>query len=168
MAHQTHLVNDKIKAEEVLLINEQGQNLGVVKLQEALKIAEEAGLDLVAVNPNAKPIVCKIMDYGKYKYLQKKKPKNKRQGGSQKVKEIRLSPRIDPHDLTVKVRRAREFLESGCKVRFSMRFRGRENMYLESGYQIMQQVLEELQDLAKCEHELKKEGNQLTMILSRQ
>ena len=110
MAKEIPQVNDKIKAEKILLINEKGDKVGVISREEALKTAEEAGLDLVAVNPNSDPMVCKIMDYGKHKYLQKKKTRHKGGGGKKshatKIKELRLRPKIEAHDLGVKVKHA--------------------------------------------------------------
>lgn len=161
-----HQVNHQIKAKEVLLIDENGKRVGVVPLKEALERAEEAGLDLVAVNPNSNPIICRIMDYGKYKYTLKKKSA-KRSSHIVKVKEIRLRPKIDKHDLNIKIRQAREFLEDGCKVKFSMLFRGREVIYMDQGMEIMNSIYETLEDIAKMESQPKPESHHITMVLSR-
>ncbi|RME83686.1 MAG: translation initiation factor IF-3 [Planctomycetota bacterium] len=165
MAQHPHQVNEQINADEVLLIDENGDNLGVMPLQEALEKAQEAGLDLVAVNTNAKPVVCKIMDYGKYKYLQKKKVLRK-QTPATKLKEIRLRPKIEKHDLDVKIKKARDFIEHGNKVKVFMIFRGREAVYADHGMEIMKQFYEALSDIAKFEKEIQKQGNNMLMVLT--
>lgn len=163
---QTHQINHQIKVKEVLLINEAGEKIGVVPIEEALGQAESASLDLVAVDSNSEPVVCKIMDYGKHRYLQKKKV-GKKVTQSTKVKEVRLRPKIEHHDLEVKIRQARNFLEHNSKVRFSMTFRGREAIYVENGFKIMEEIYESLKDIAKYEHEMKKEGNHINMVLAK-
>lgn len=140
--------------------------MGIVPLQEALKIAEEKGLDLVEVAPNSKPPVCKIMDYGKYIYEQSKKEKiNKKKQHTIVVKEIRMRPKTDTHDLEFKVKHAREFLEQKNKVKFTVQFRGRELAYKEFGRQLLERVQEMLEDVAKIENPIKFEGRNMTMIL---
>lgn len=165
MVQQPHQVNEQIQAEEVLLINEEDENLGVMPLEMALEKAQDVGLDLVAVNTNAKPIVCKIMDYGKYKYLQKKKVLRKHSPAT-KLKEIRLRPKIEKHDLDVKIKKARSFIEHGNKVKVFMIFRGRESMYSEHGMEIMNEFYNALSDIAKFEKEIQKLGNHILMVLT--
>ena len=140
--------------------------MGVVPIEIAKNKAFEAGLDLVEVSPNAEPPVCRIMDYGKFLYQQKRKIKE-----SQKkqhvvtLKEIRLRPKIDDHDRDIKVNRAAKFLEKGHKVQFTMQFRGREMMHKELGHNIMEEIVETLQELAKIERPAKMLGRRMTMVL---
>jgi len=149
----------------VRLIDENTQ-VGIVPLEEAFKIAEEKGLDVVEVSPNSKPPVCKIMDYGKYIYEQSKKEKiNKKKQHTIVVKEIRMRPKTDTHDLEFKVKHAREFLEQKNKVKFTVQFRGRELAYKEFGRQLLERVQEMLEDVAKIENPIKFEGRNMTMIL---
>jgi translation initiation factor IF-3 len=140
---------------------------GVVSLEEALKIADETGLDLVEVSPNAEPPVCKILDYGKYKYEQQKKANEARK--KQKtidVKEIKIRPGIEEHDYNVKMRNARRFLDDGNKVKVTMRFRGREMAHQDIGLGLLKRMLEELSDISKPELEPKLEGRQMIMVLA--
>jgi translation initiation factor IF-3 len=140
--------------------------VGIVSLEEAFKAAEEKGLDLVEISPNAKPPVCKVMDYGKYIYEQSKKEKiNKKKQHTIVVKEIRMRPKTDTHDLEFKVKHAREFLEQKNKVKFTVQFRGRELAYKDFGRQLLVRVQEMLQDVAKVENPIKSEGRNMTMIL---
>lgn len=160
-------INDQIRARQVRLIAEDGEQVGVVSIQDALARAEEAGLDLVEISPNAEPPVCKILDYGKYKYEQQKKAAEARK--KQKVievKELKFRPNIDDHDYQVKIKAARRFLEDGDKVKVTLRFRGREMAHLDLGMKVMARVREELADLAKVEMDAKVEGKQAIMILS--
>ena len=139
---------------------------GVVSVPEALKMAEEAGLDLVEVSPNADPPVCKILDYGKYKYEQQKKAAEARK--KQKtvdVKEVKIRPGIEKHDYEVKMRNARRFLEGGDKVKVTMRFRGREMAHQDIGMGVLRKMKEELADVSKPELEPKLEGRQMIMVL---
>ncbi len=141
--------------------------MGVVAIDKALEMAEEAGLDLVEVSPNAEPPVCKILDYGKYKYEQQKKANEARK--KQKtvdVKEVKMSPRIEKNDYDVKMRNARRFLEDGNKVKVSMRFRGREMAHQDIGREIFERIQEELGELASVELAPKFEGRQMMMILA--
>jgi translation initiation factor IF-3 len=159
-------INESITAEEVRLVDSEGEMVGVVDLNKALDMAEEAGLDLVEVSPNAAPPVCKILDYGKYKYEQQKRANEMRK--KQKtvdVKEVKLSPRIEKNDYDVKMRNAIRFLESGDKVKVSMRFRGRELAHKNIGYDLFDKMKEELAELANVELEPKFEGRQMIMIL---
>ncbi|AQT69051.1 Translation initiation factor IF-3 [Anaerohalosphaera lusitana] len=129
--------------------------------------ARDAGLDLVEVAPNSKPPVCKVMDFGKWLYEQKKK--NKQSQKKQHVvhlKEVRLRPKIDPHDLGIKVKKARKFLEKGDKVQFSMLFRGREMIHVDHGHEMMKDILETIEDLAKVERPPKMAGRRLTMVVA--
>ncbi len=140
---------------------------GVVKTQDALKIAKEAGLDLVEISPNASPPVCKILDYGKHKYEQQKKALEARK--NQKtvdVKEVRIRPAIGEHDYNVKIRNARRFLENGDKVKVTMRFRGREMAHQNIGMDLLTRMQEELADVGKVDLYPKKEGRQIIMVLS--
>lgn len=159
-------INEQIRARQVRLIGEEGEQIGVVAIAEALRMAEEAGLDLVEISPNAEPPVCKILDYGKYKYEQQKKAAEARK--KQKVievKELKFRPNIDEHDYQVKVKAARRFLEAGDKVKITLRFRGREMAHLDLGMNVMKRVKEELLDLAKVEMEARVEGRQAIMVL---
>lgn len=140
---------------------------GVVLTREAIKMAEEAGLDLVEVSPNAEPPVCKILDYGKYKYEQQKKAAEARK--KQKiveVKEIKISPRIEKHDYEVKMRNMRRFIENGDKVKVTMRLRGREMAHQDIGMSLLKQMLEEMQDITSIELTPRLEGRQMVMILT--
>ncbi|SNZ07074.1 bacterial translation initiation factor 3 (bIF-3) [Persephonella hydrogeniphila] len=161
-------VNRQIRAKEVRLIDEKGQNLGVVPVEEALRIAEEKNLDLVEVSPNANPPVCKIMDYGKYKFEQKKKEKEakkKQKAKMQNVKEIKFRIKIEDHDYQTKVRHIREFIEEGDKVKVWIWFRGRENVHPELGEKLAQRIIEDLSDIAKVEKPPKKEGRNMLFTL---
>lgn len=158
---QDYRVNRQIRAREVRLIDETGKQVGIVPLQEALRIAEDKGLDLVEIAPQAKPPVCKIMDYGKFKYELKKKEREARKKQREhqiEVKDIRMKVRIEEHDLQVKLKHMREFLEDGDKVRVRIRFRGRENIHPELGEKLFKRIVEELQDISEVEAGPKKEG----------
>ncbi len=160
-------MNEYIQAEEVRLISEEGKQIGVVPVNEALEKAQEHGLDLVEIAPKAKPPVCKIMDYGKYIYEQNKKEKqNKKKQHTVTLKEIRMRPKTEDHDLEFKVRHARSFLENKNKVKFTVQFRGRELAYKEFGEQLLDRVLEMLEDIAKIEQPKKFEGRMMTMVLT--
>ena len=159
-------INDSIKVKEVRLVDHEGNMQGVVPIEEALSMAEEAGLDLVEVSPNAEPPVCKILDYGKYKYEQQKKAAEARK--KQKtvdVKEVKIRPGIEEHDYNVKMRNARRFLESGDKVKVTMRFRGREMAHQDIGMDLLKRMVEELADVGKPELQPKMEGRQMIMVL---
>lgn len=160
-------INSDIRVDEVRLVDSEGNMKGVVKIDEALKLAEEEGLDLVEVSPNAEPPVCKILDYGKYKYEQQKKANEARK--KQKtvdVKEVKMSPRIEKNDYDVKMRNATRFLNDGNKVKVSMRFRGREMAHQDIGRDLFAQMIEELGELATVELKPKFEGRQMIMILA--
>ncbi len=149
------------------LIDANGEQLGVVAIDEARRRADDSGLDLVEVAPEARPPVCKIMDYGKFKYLQKKREHDaKKKSHATQLKEIRVRPKIDKHDLEFKVNRAREFLESGHKVQFNMLFRGREMAHQDVGRGVMDRIIEALGDVAKVERPARMEGKRMTCLLT--
>lgn len=160
-------INTEITVPEVRLVDEKGEMRGVVPTREALKIAEEVGLDLVEVSPNAEPPVCKILDYGKYKYEQQKKAAEARK--KQKVidiKEVKIRPGIEKHDYEVKMRSIKKFLAEGDKVKITMRFRGREMAHQNIGSDLLKQILEEVQDACTVELSPRMEGRQMIMILA--
>ena len=160
-------MNKQIRAWQVRVIGPDGQQIGIRPLQEALKRAEEMGLDLVEVAPTAVPPVCRIMDYGKYKYEQAKKQQQARQHQrAMQLKEVKFRLQISPHDLEIKIRNARRFLEENHKVKVTLVFRGREITYAEHGKELLEHFLEEVQDLARVERPPQLEGNQYTMILA--
>lgn len=150
---------------QVRLINENNEQVGVVSTAEALRLAQEAGLDLVEVAPTDRPPVCRIMDYGKWKYQQKKRHKGRTTHDIQ-LKEVRLRPKTDPHDRGIKLERAREFLTKGHKVQFTMIFRGRERFHADLGTQGLQAIAEALANQAKMERPPRMEGRRLTMLLA--
>ncbi len=160
-------VNEKIRAREVLVIDENGEKRGVLPIEEALALAEEAGLDLVEVAPNAEPPVCKILDYGKYKYqAQKRAAEARKKQKTIEVKEVKMRPTIDTHDYEVKMRNLRKFLSKGDKVKVTIRFRGRELAHTELGRELMERVLADAGDDVKVELMPKMEGRQMVMILA--
>jgi len=159
--------NQDITSPDVQLIDAEGQHLGTVLTSKAMELAEEAGLDLVAISPNAKPPVCKILDLGKYKYQAQKKAADARK--KQKVievKEIKLRPNIDTHDYDVKMRSVEKFLGEGDKVKVTMRFRGREMAHQELGLQLLNKVRDQMEEMAKVEALPKTEGRQMVMVLA--
>jgi translation initiation factor IF-3 len=160
-------VNEEIRVREVHLIDKDGANRGTVAAMEALQLAQEAGLDLVEIAPNADPPVCKLMDYGKYKYQEQKKAAEARK--KQKVvevKEIKFRPMIDDHDYNVKMRSMLRFFEDGDKVKVTLRFRGREMAHQELGMQLLSRVKDDTGKLAKVEQEPRMEGRQMVMVLA--
>ena len=160
-------INREIKAKEVRLINYNGENAGVVSLAEALKIAQEVGLDLIEISPQVTPPVCKVLDYGKYKYeMQKKKNEAKKNQKVVSIKELKLRPMIDTHDYEVKVKQAKKFLAQGDKVKFTMRYKGREMSANDLGKEILNKLLEDLDGLCKVDTAPKMEGKQMFMIVS--
>ena len=159
-------VNENIICSEVRLIGSDGDNVGLVSPEKALELSEEAGLDLVEISPNASPPVCKIMDYGKYKYEQQKRESEARK--NQKiieVKEIKFRPGTDTHDYEVKMRSVTKFLEKGDKVKITMRFRGREMAHQELGRELLERVAADIEDYGKIENIPKMEGRQMTMMI---
>ena len=160
-------VNDRITAREVRLIGPEGENMGVVKRQKALQIAQDAELDLVEVSPNADPPVCRVMDYGKFLYERTKKEREARKSQTKiEVKEIRLRPKTNEHHRGFKVRDARGWLNEGMKVRVTIRFRGREVHYPEIALEDLKEVAEELADVAKVEQKPLMEGRSMSMMLA--
>ncbi|MBY0354853.1 MAG: translation initiation factor IF-3 [Rickettsiales bacterium] len=160
-------VNQQIRVEKVRLIDGDGNMVGVVTVAEALKMGEAAGLDLVEVSPNAEPPVCKLQDYGKYKFaLQKKANEARKKQKVIQVKEIKLRPMIDKHDLAVKMKAVHKFLDEGDKVKFTLRFRGREMSHQELGMRLLVQVKDALADKVKVESEPRLEGRQMVMMVS--
>ncbi|GGG30700.1 translation initiation factor IF-3 [Chelatococcus composti] len=152
---------------EVQLIDENGQNRGIVPFFDALRIAEEVGLDLVEIAPNATPPVCKLLDYGRYKFLeQKKAAEARKRQKTVEVKEIKLRPGIDTHDYEVKMKAMRRFFEEGDKVKVTLRFRGREMAHQDLGYKLLVRVKEEMSEIAKVESEPQLEGRQMIMVMA--
>ena len=161
------MINEQIRDKEIRLIGEDGEQLGIKPVKEALKLAKEAELDLVKIAPTAKPPVCKIIDYGKYRYEMARKEKEARK--KQKtidIKEVRLSPNIDENDLNTKVNAAKKFIEKGDRVKVTLRFRGREMAHMQSSKQILDVFAEKLADIAVVEKAPKLEGRSMTMFLA--
>lgn len=160
-------INEAITNANVLLIDAEGEKRGVMKIEDALDLAAAAGMDLVEVSPNADTPVCKVLDYGKYKYqAQKKANEAKKKQKVIEVKEIKLRPGIDTHDYDVKMRAMKRFFDDGDKVKVTMRFRGREMAHTELGFDLLQKVKSDTDEFAKVEYEPKMEGRQMIMILS--
>ena len=160
-------LNNEIKADEVRLISERGEQLGVVTTEVALNKARDVGLALIEVAPNAKPPVCKILDHGKLKYEEKKRQQiSKKKQHVIKVKEIRLRPQIDEHDLMTKLNQGRRFLTDGAKLKVTLMFRGREMSRVDLGKVVMERVLKELADVAEVEKDIPLEGRRMSMILN--
>ena len=159
-------INRQIKAREVQLIGENGEKLGVISFNEALEKAEEKNLDLVLVAPNATPVVCKIMNYGKYKFEQSKKEKEaKKKQKTQETKELRITPNIEEHDFGFKAKNARKFLEDGNKVKITVRFRGRELNNVKMGEDVLNQFISELEDISVVEKKENREYRDLKFRL---
>lgn len=160
-------INEQIRDKEIRLIGEDGEQLGVMSSRDAMKLAEEAGLDLVKIAPTAKPPVCKIVDYGKYRYeLARKEKDAKRKQKTIEVKEIRMSPNIDTNDLNTKVGAARKFLEKGNRVKITLRFRGREMAHMSASRHILDDFAKMLSDIAIIEKYPKVEGRSMIMFLT--
>lgn len=161
------MINEQIKDKEIRLIGEDGEQLGIVSSKDALKLAKEANLDLVKIAPTAKPPVCKIIDYGKYRYeLARKEKEAKKKQKVTEVKEIRLSPNIDDNDLATKANHARKFIEKGDKVKVALRFRGREMAHIGGSKQILDDFFAKLSDIAVVEKPAKLEGRNMIMFLT--
>ena len=161
------MINEQIRDREIRLIGEDGEQLGIMSARDAMKLAREANLDLVKIAPTAKPPVCKIIDYGKYRYEQARREKEARK--KQKIidiKEVRLSPNIDSNDLNTKVSAAKKFIEKGDRVKVTLRFRGREMAHMQSSKQILDVFAEKLADIAVVEKAPKLEGRSMTMFLT--
>ena len=161
------MINERIRDREVRLVSESGEQLGIMSSREALKLAREADLDLVKIAPNAKPPVCKIIDYGKYRYeLARKEKEAKKKQKTIEVKEVRLSPNIDTNDLNTKANQARKFITKGDKVKVTLRFRGREMAHVNYSKQILESFYEKLEDIAVIDKNAKMEGRSMVMFLS--
>ena len=161
------MINEQIRDREVRLIGEDGQQLGIMSSREAMKIAREAELDLVKIAPQAKPPVCKIIDYGKYRYeLARKEKEAKKKQKTIEVKEVRLSPNIDSNDLNTKIASARKFIEKGNKVKVTLRFRGREMAHVQSSRHILDEFAKALEDIALVDKPAKMEGRSMAMFLT--
>jgi len=161
------MINEQIRDREVRLIGEDGEQLGIMSSREAMKLAAEANLDLVKIAPTAKPPVCKIIDYGKYKYEQTRKEKEaKKKQKTVEVKEVRLSPNIDTNDLNTKVNNAKKFICKGDRVKVTLRFRGREMAHMASSRHVLDDFAKQLADVATVEKAPKVEGRSMTMFLT--
>ena len=161
------MINEQIRDREIRLIGEDGEQLGIMSAREAMKIAQEAELDLVKIAPAAKPPVCKIIDYGKYKYEQARKEKEaKKKQKTVEVKEVRLSPNIDTNDLNTKINNAKKFISKGNKVKVTLRFRGREMAHVQQSKHILDDFAETPADVAVVEKPAKMEGRAMSMVLA--
>ena len=161
------MINEQVRDREVRVISSNGEQLGIMSSKEAMKLAREAELDLVKIAPNAKPPVCKIIDYGKYRYeLARKEKEAKKKQKTIDVKEVRLSPNIDKNDLNTKVNQARKFLSKGDKVKVTLRFRGRELAHVNSSKVILEEFAEQLSDVAVVDKQPKIEGRSMIMFLT--
>ena len=161
------MINEQIRDREVRVISEAGEQLGIMSAREAMKLAEEAQLDLVKIAPKAQPPVCKIIDYGKYKYeLARKEKEARKKQKTVEVKEVRLSPNIDTNDLNTKVNNAKKFLAKGNKVKVTLRFRGREMAHVQQSKHILDDVAQMLADVAVVEKPAKLEGRNMSMVLT--
>ena len=167
IAHTAHQINEEIRDKEVRLISAQGEQLGILPIAEAMAKAAEAELDLVKISPNAVPPVCKLMDYGKYRFEQTKREKEaKKNQRIVEIKEVRMSPGIDVNDFNVKVRNAQRFLSEGNRVKVAVRFRGREMAHTDIGKRLLIKFAEECAEVATMDKEPKLDGRHMTMFLS--
>lgn len=161
------MINEQIRDREVRVIGEEGQQLGVMSPKEAMKLAKEANVDLVKIAPSANPPVCKLVNYGKYRYeLARKEKEAKKKQKTIEIKEVRLSPNIDVNDLNTKSNSARKFIEKGNKVKVTLRFRGREMAHIDSSKHILEEFAEKLSDIAVVEKAPKLEGRSMMMFLT--
>ncbi len=161
------MINEQIRDKEVRVIGEDGEQLGIMSSKEALALADEAGVDLVKIAPTAKPPVCKIVDYGKFKYEQTRREKEaKKKQHVVEIKEIRMSPNIDTNDLNTKIGAARKFLSKGDRVKVTLRFRGREMAHMQNSKHILDDFAEALSDIATVDKAPKVEGRTMTMFLA--
>ncbi|RVV98860.1 translation initiation factor IF-3 [Mesobaculum littorinae] len=159
-------VNDRIRATEIRLIGPEGENVGVVTPQRALDLAQQVGLDLVEISPNASPPVCKIMDFGKFKYeTQKRESEARKKQKIIEVKEVKFRPNTDTHDYDVKMRNVVKFLEKGDKVKVTLRFRGREMAHQNLGRELLERVADDVKEIGKVENMPKMEGRQMVMMI---
>jgi translation initiation factor IF-3 len=160
-------INERIRAQQLRVVTDDGEQLGILSLSEALERAADAGLDLVEVAPNADPPVCKIMDYGKFRYEESKKEhERKKKQATVVLKEIKLRPKTEAHDLAIKVKKLKGFLAENCKVKITIMFRGREISHPEQAHRLINQVLELVGEDAQVEQPAKREGRNMTMILA--
>ena len=158
--------NERIKALDVQVIGSEGNNLGVMQLKQAIQMAKDEGLDLIEISPNANPPVCKIMDMGKYKYdLQKKANQAKKKQKIVSLKEIKLRPGTEIHDYKFKIKNAKKFISKGDKVKFTVKFKGREMQHVELGKNLMKRIIDDTKDIGKVETHPKFEGRQMIMII---
>ena len=158
--------NHRIRSLDVQVINSSGENLGILPIKKAVEMAKEESLDLIEISPNANPPVCKIMDIGKYKYdLQKKANLAKKKQKTVSLKEIKLRPGTETHDYNFKIKNAKKFISKGDKVKFTVKFKGREMQHTELGKDLMDRIIEETKDIAKVESQPKFEGRQMVMII---
>jgi translation initiation factor IF-3 len=163
----THRLNEQIRISPVRVVDENGEMTGVIPTDQALQMAREAGLDLVEVAPNSRPPVCRILDYGKFKYDQKKKQQKGSKTHQVQLKEIRLRPKTGDHDIEFKMKRARQFLEHRDKVKLNIMFRGRENAHRDRGEEMLQEIISALEDIAKIEKPPGMEGGRnMTAVLT--
>ncbi len=164
---QEYRINERIRSEKVRLVDENGENVGIVSIDQALRHANDVGLDLVEIAPNANPPVCKVINYSKFLYDKEKKEREARKSQTKiEIKEIRLRPKTSDHHQSFKVRDARRWLESGMKVRVTIRFRGREITYPELALEDLREIAEELQDVAEIEQAPNMEGRSMFMMLA--
>ena len=167
MSEDLHKINDQITTDPIRVIDSEGVMLGILSLKEGIEKAEEVGLDLVEVSPNAKPPVCKIIEYGKFKYAaQKKAAEARKKQKTVEVKEIKFRPNIDTNDYEIKMRSVRKFISSGDKVKITMRFRGREMTHQDIGVKVLRRIREDLDTLVKIEQFPKLEGRQMVQIFA--
>ena len=160
------MINEQIRDKEVRLVGENGEQLGIMSVKDAMKIARDANLDLVKIAPTAKPPVCKVIDYGKYRYeLARKEKEAKKKQKMVELKEVRLSPNIDTNDLNTKMNNARKFLEKGKKVKVTLRFRGREMAHVHSSRHILDDFADAMKDIAAVEKPPKMEGRSMSIVL---
>ena len=165
-SRQGPAINDRINPKSVRVISEKGEMGGVLETREAIKMAFDHGLDLVQVSPNASPPVCKIIDYGKYKYeIQKKASQAKKKQKVITLKELKMRPSTDKHDYDFKMKNAKKFLSKGDKVKFTIRFKGREMDYMKAAYDLIDKIIEDTKDISKVEQQAKLEGRQMTLII---
>ena len=161
------LINEQIRDKEIRLIGENGEQLGIMSARDALKIAKDAELDLVKIAPTAKPPVCKVIDYGKYRYeLARREKEAKKKQKTLEVKEVRLSPNIEANDLNTKINMARKFISKGNKVKVTLKFRGREMAHMQSTKHVLDDFAEKLLDIAVIEKPAKLEGKSIMMVLT--
>ena len=166
-AKDTININEKVKVKEVRLIDDEGKQFGVVPTFDALKLARERGLDLVEISPKAIPPVCKIMDYGKFKYqLAKKAQEAKKKQTVIQLKEMKLGLKIEEHDLMFKIKHVRDFLQEGCKVKIIIMFKGREVLHVDMGEKLAQKMIESIKDVGELEQKPKLDGRNIVMVFA--